>query len=221
MFFFTSQFFSFTGDRVCLEKNPFLPLEYFFLLLEWTGSSIVIKESQKFPEVKIITPSIFRDERGYFLETFHQSRYQKQGVETSFKQDNLSYSRYGVIRGMHFQTFPGQAKLISVIKGKIYDVFVDIRPDSKTFGEWDYVYLSDEQHSQLFLPVGFAHGFCCMSKEALVFYKVSEEYSAQTEKGFRYDDADVDIQWPLLNPIVSLRDLEAPSFKDIFEKSSR
>ncbi|MEI8300644.1 MAG: dTDP-4-dehydrorhamnose 3,5-epimerase [Chlamydiota bacterium] len=162
--------------------------------------------------VKLITPQVFYDERGFFLETFHQTRYLEIGM---FVQDNLSCSKYGTIRGMHFQTRPGQAKLVQVIKGKIFDVFVDIRKDSPTFGRWEGVYLEEGTHQQLFIPVGFAHGFCAMSAETLVLYKVSSEYHSDTEKGFRYDDPAVGIKWPISNPIVSERDLRAPLLKDL------
>lgn len=168
-----------------------------------------------FNGIKLIIPQVFRDERGFFLETFHQSRY--QGIDIfSFPQDNLSYSKYGTIRGMHFQSTPGQAKLITVLKGKIFDAFVDMRLDSETFGKWSFVYLDDEERAQLYLPIGFAHGFCAL-EDALVSYKVSSEYNPQTEKGFRFDDVDIGIKWPVENPIVSDRDLRAPTFKESIE----
>lgn len=166
----------------------------------------------KLQGVKLITPRVFYDERGFFLETFHQTRYFEMGT---FAQDNLSYSKYGTIRGMHFQTKPGQAKLVQVIKGKIFDVFVDIRKNSPTFGKWEGVYLEEGTHQQLFIPIGFAHGFCVMSPDALVLYKVSSEYHGDTEKGFKYNDPAVGIQWPIDKPIVSERDLKAPLFREI------
>lgn len=170
-------------------------------------------EQLAFSGVILITPKIFRDERGFFLETFSKSRYHEIGL-CDFVQDNLSCSKYGTLRGMHFQSSPGQAKLISVSKGRIFDVFVDMRLESETFGKWSYIYLDDKERSQLFLPVGFAHGFCCISEEALVSYKVSSEYNPKTEKGFRFDDKEVGIEWPVQDPIVSDRDLKAPSFKE-------
>ena len=165
--------------------------------------------------LKLILPKIFRDSRGFFLETFQEDLYRKNGIISSFVQDNHSFSTYGVIRGMHFQTKPGQAKLIRVAMGKIYDVVVDIRPTSPTFGRWEGVYLDDEMHSQLFVPIGFAHGFCVMSKEAHVMYKVSSPYFGPTENGFRFDDRAVGIHWPITHPIVSERDLNSPSFSDM------
>ncbi len=166
----------------------------------------------KLQGVKLITPRVFYDERGFFLETFHQTRYFEMGT---FAQDNLSYSKHGTIRGMHFQTKPGQAKLVQVIKGNIFDVVVDIRKNSPTFGKWEGIYLKEGTHQQLFVPIGFAHGFCVMSPEALVLYKVSSEYHGDTEKGFRYNDPAVGIQWPIDKPIVSERDLKAPLFREI------
>jgi len=172
--------------------------------------------------VLLLTPDVFYDERGFFLETFRQSNYAALGIQEEFLQDNLSYSKYGTIRGMHFQSEPGQAKLITVLKGKIFDVFVDIREDSATYGTWSSVYLDDEKKEQLYLPVGFAHGFCCVSEEALVSYKVSHEYNAQTEKGFRFDDPDIGIAWPALEQrFTSKRDLAAPSFAEIMDKIGR
>ena len=119
--------------------------------------------------LKLIKPKVFKDHRGFFLETFQQSTYEKYGMPGNFPQDNHSHSQKGCIRGMHFQTFPGQAKLIRVAVGKIYDVAVDIRQDSPTYGQWEGVILDDREHHQLFIPIGFAHGFCVLSNEAHVF----------------------------------------------------
>ena len=126
----------------------------------------------------LLKPSIFRDERGFFLETFQQSIYESLGIPGFFAQDNHSFSRKGCIRGMHFQSFPGQAKLIRVAVGKIYDVAVDIRPNSPSYGRWEAVMLDAESHHQLFIPVGFAHGFCVLSEEAHVLYKVTYTLSS-------------------------------------------
>lgn len=168
--------------------------------------------------VKLVYPQVFRDKRGFFLEIFNKSQYEEAGIKIDFPQDNLSYSKYGTIRGMHFQTDPGQAKLVKVIKGRIYDVFVDIRKNSKTFGNWRGIYLSEDEHQQLFIPVGFAHGFCCVSDDAYVMYKVSSQYDPYAEKVFRYDDKEVGIKWPVVNPILSDRDLSAPFFSDVFDQ---
>jgi len=116
---------------------------------------------------------------------------------------------------MHFQTTPGEAKLIRVVTGEIFDVAVDIRPDSATFGRWEAVRLDAQEHHQLYIPVGFAHGFCVLSETADVLYKVSSAYDPRTESGFRWDDADVAIQWPIERPVVSPRDADAMSFADL------
>ena len=163
----------------------------------------------------LIKPQIFKDQRGFFLETFQQSAYEKLGIQCSFVQDNHSFSQKGCIRGMHFQSFPGQAKLIRVAIGKIYDVAVDIRSHSPTYGQWEAVVLDDKSHHQLFIPVGFAHGFCVLSPEAHVLYKVSTLYDAKFEKGFRWDDPTVKIEWPIEHPIISERDQQAPFLSEL------
>jgi len=152
----------------------------------------------------------FEDERGFFSEVYRKG-------EGEFVQDNLSFSRKGVIRGMHFQTTPGQAKLVMAVTGKIYDVFVDIRPNSDTFGKWGAVELEGMQ--QLLVPVGFAHGFAVLSESAHVLYKVSSFYHPETEKTFRYDDPDIGISWPVENPILSERDRKAPNFKECMDEN--
>lgn len=163
----------------------------------------------------LIRPKVFQDHRGFFLETFQQSVYEKLGIECPFVQDNHSFSKEGCIRGMHLQSFPGQAKLIRVAVGKIFDVAVDIRPHSPTYGQWEGIVLDDQSHHQLFIPVGFAHGFCVLSSEAHVLYKVSSPYDPKFEKGFRWDDPSVNIQWPVENPIISERDQQAPFFHEL------
>ena len=162
--------------------------------------------------LKLIKPKVFRDHRGFFLETFQHALYEKLGLEGLFLQENHSYSRKDILRGMHYQSIPGQAKLVRVAVGKIYDVAVDMRPDSPTYGEWEAVVLDDQTLHQLFIPVGFAHGFCVLSDEAHVLYKVSALYDASTEKGFRWDDPTIGIDWPIEHPIVSERDQQAPYF---------
>ncbi len=164
---------------------------------------------------KLISPQVFHDGRGFFLESHGETRYREIGIDVPFVQDNHSYSKEGVIRGMHFQSEPGQAKLIRVASGKIYDVIVDIRPDSPTFGKWEGIYLDGEKHQQLFIPVGFAHGFCVMSPEAHVLYKTSSPYNSETEKGFRFDDPEIGIKWPVEAPTVSERDQKSPYFYEL------
>lgn len=167
------------------------------------------------PDLKLITPAVHRDERGFFLETYHQNKYAQAGIECAFVQDNCSFSKQGTIRGMHFQATPGQAKLVSVIQGEIFDVAVDIRMDSPTFGKWVGVYLDSVKRQQLFVPVGFAHGFCVVSKDALVVYKVSHIYQAEEERTFHCHDPDVGIKWPVSDPILSEKDRKAPLLKEL------
>ncbi len=171
-------------------------------------------EKLAIPGVLLIKPRSFPDTRGFFRETFHQDRYEKANVPTTYVQDNLSFSKKNVIRGMHFQ--PGQAKLVSVAMGSIFDVAVDIRPSSPTFGHWIGVILDAETGEQLFIPDGFAHGFCALS-DAVLSYKVSSFYNPDTEKSFRYDDPEAAIEWPITDPIVSSRDLNAPQLKNLYE----
>lgn len=163
--------------------------------------------------LKLITPRVFPDDRGFFKETYQESRYEDLGIDVRFVQDNHSFSQKNVLRGMHFQSSPGQAKLVWASQGKIFDVAVDLRKDSPTYGEWEGVYLDGESHQQLFIPAGFAHGFLVVSENgAHVNYKVSTPYNAATEMTLRYDSFKID--WPVSAPIVSTRDLEAPSFDE-------
>lgn len=168
---------------------------------------------------KVITPKVFADTRGFFLESYQKKRYEEAGIFSTFVQDNHSFSKKGVLRGMHFQErskhFPGQDKLICVISGEIYDVIVDIRVFSPTFKKWEGVVLGGENRKQLFVPVGFAHGFCVLSKEAHVLYKVSAPYQSDTEKGFAYNDPEVGISWPIKAPLLSLRDQTSPPFREL------
>lgn len=161
---------------------------------------------------KVIRPKVFRDERGFFLESFSDSRYAAHGVPALFAQDNHSYSTKHSLRGMHFQSSPGQGKLVRCAIGRIYDVIVDMRPSSPTFKKWTAVVLDDQEHQQLYVPVGFAHGFCVLSDEAHVMYKVTTPYNSATEKGFRWNDPEIGIEWPTQTPILSKRDQESPSF---------
>lgn len=169
----------------------------------------------KLKGLRVISPAVFKDDRGFFFESHQDQRYREMGIDCSFVQDNHSFSKEGTVRGMHFQSEPGQAKLVRVALGKIYDVVVDIRPDSPTFGQWEGIYLDDESHNQIFIPVGFAHGFCVVSPQAHVLYKTSAPYDSKTEKGFRFDDPEVGIKWPVKDPIVSKRDQESPYFYEL------
>lgn len=167
--------------------------------------------------LKLVRPRIFHDERGFFLESYRQPLYVDGGIDCPFIQDNFSFSKKGVLRGLHYQSHPGQAKLISVAHGKIWDVAVDLRPSSPTFGEWEGVYLDDETHCQFFIPVGFAHGYCILSDTARVQYKVSTLFDPKTECSLRWNDPDLNIDWPIQNPILSERDQRSPLFTEIYE----
>ncbi|MEO6602153.1 MAG: dTDP-4-dehydrorhamnose 3,5-epimerase [Polyangiaceae bacterium] len=162
--------------------------------------------------LKLIQPAIFGDERGFFLETYNAPRYAAAGIGVPFAQDNHSRSIKNTLRGLHYQSTPGQAKLVRVSLGRIWDVAVDIRPGSPSFGRWQAVELDDEKREQLFVPVGFAHGFCVLSEFAEVQYKVSTPYDASTECGLSFDDPDLKVAWPIDNPLLSARDRQGESF---------
>jgi dTDP-4-dehydrorhamnose 3,5-epimerase len=167
--------------------------------------------------VLLLEPAVHGDDRGFFVETFRANVWGELGIEVEFVQDNHSRSRRGTLRGMHFQTDPGQAKLVRCARGQILDVVVDLRRDSDTFGRWDGHELDDANQRQLWVPVGFAHGFCVLSEEADVVYKCSSYYDPATEAGIAYDDPDVGIAWPNLELLVSERDRSAPRLADIAE----
>ncbi|MBS0624464.1 MAG: dTDP-4-dehydrorhamnose 3,5-epimerase [Verrucomicrobia bacterium] len=168
----------------------------------------------KLDGLKLIEPRIFGDERGFFLETYRQPLYVDAGIDVAFVQDNMSFSKKGTIRGLHFQT--GQAKLVSVLNGKIWDVAVDIRPDSPTFGQWEAVELDDQKRRQFFVPAGFAHGFCILSETALIQYKVNTIYDPKAEGSIRWNDPFLNIPWPFQEPILSQRDQQSPFFQEVY-----
>lgn len=158
--------------------------------------------------VKLIYPKKFSDGRGFFMETYNINKFSEIGIMDTFVQDNCSRSSFGTIRGLHYQSSPGQAKLIRVIQGRIFDVFVDIRPQSPTFKQWGSVELSARSNKQLYIPCGFAHGFCVIdSWEAEINYKVSSVYDPETEETILWNDPEIGIVWPVDNPILSERDL--------------
>jgi dTDP-4-dehydrorhamnose 3,5-epimerase len=169
--------------------------------------------------LKLLKPRVLRDQRGFFVETYHQARYAAAGIDCVFVQDNHSRSTRGTLRGLHYQSHPGQAKLIRVTNGSIFDVAVDIRPDSPTFGRWHGTYVNADEHAQLFVPIGFAHGFCVVSDVADVVYKVSAEYASKTECSLRWNDPDIGIEWPIGDPLLSLRDQQAESFADLAKRA--
>ena len=160
--------------------------------------------------VLIIEPRVFKDNRGFFLETYNQNKYQKSGIKRLFVQDNLSYSVRGTLRGLHFQIKHPQAKLVQVINGEIFDVAVDIRKGSSTFGKWTGIVLSDQNKRQLFIPEGFAHGFCVLSETAHFSYKCSDFYAPDDEGGIIWSDPDIGIEWPVKDPIISEKDKNYP-----------
>ncbi|MFQ5485894.1 MAG: dTDP-4-dehydrorhamnose 3,5-epimerase [Desulfobacterales bacterium] len=170
-------------------------------------------------DILIVEPKVFQDSRGYFMETYHQERYRESGITPGFVQDNLSYSVRGTLRGLHYQIKHAQAKLVQVISGEIYDVAVDIRPESDTFGKWTCVYLSDVNKRQLFIPEGFAHGFCVVSETALFSYKCSDFYSPKDERGVLWSDPDIGIDWPVKNPIISKKDSRYPRLVNILPEN--
>jgi dTDP-4-dehydrorhamnose 3,5-epimerase len=165
--------------------------------------------------ILIIEPQTFEDRRGFFMETYNQSRYVKAGVNEIFVQDNLSYSLKGTVRGLHFQIENPQAKLVYVITGEIFDVAVDIRPGSATFGQWAGIHLSDKNRRQLYIPEGFAHGFCVLSDTARFSYKCSNFYAPEDEGGIIWSDPDIGIRWPVENPIISEKDKQYPKLSDL------
>ena len=166
----------------------------------------------RLPGLVLISPQVLGDERGFFLETFREDTWAAAGVEVAFKQDNHSRSRRGTVRGIHFQTHPGQGKLVRCARGRVWDVVVDLRRGSPTFGEWEAFELDDAAGHQLWIPVGFGHGFCVLSDVADFVYKCTNYYDPATEAGIRFDDPEVGIEWPLPADelLFSQRDRDAP-----------
>ena len=168
--------------------------------------------------VVLVEPDVFGDERGFLLETFSVPRWRELGIDLEFVQDNHSRSRAGILRGLHFQTSPGQAKLVRCARGRIWDVAVDLRRDSATYRRWEGHELDDERHRQLFVPVGFAHGFCVLSEVADVAYKLSSLYDPATEAGIAWNDPDVAVEWPIADPEISERDRAAPRLAEVADE---
>lgn len=168
----------------------------------------------KLSGVLIIEPFVYGDARGFFMETFSESRYAGAGISERFVQDNHSRSKRGVLRGLHYQTKNPQGKLVSVVRGSVFDVAVDVRLGSPTFGQWIGVELSDENHRQLYIPPGFAHGFCVTSESADFVYKCTNYYSPEHERGIRWDDPDIGIDWPAMDVLLSEKDVRHPFLKD-------
>ncbi len=166
------------------------------------------------PGVLLLEPQRFGDDRGFFMETFHARRYAEAGISGTFVQDNFSRSAKGTVRGLHFQEPNAQGKLVQVLAGAVYDVAVDVRRGSPTFGRWVGVELSAENRRQLWVPPGFAHGFCVLSESADFFYKCTDFYSPSTERSIAWNDPELAIPWPVSAPLLSPKDAAAPRLKD-------
>jgi dTDP-4-dehydrorhamnose 3,5-epimerase len=173
------------------------------------------------PGVKLVHPVVHRDARGFFLETYHHQRYAALGIPDTFVQDNHSRSVEGTVRGLHMQCTALQAKLVRVVEGAIFDVAVDVRVGSPSFGRWVGVTLSADNAHQLYVPEGFAHGFAVLSAVAEVEYKCSAYYEAADEIAIRFDDPAFGVGWPVANPVLSRRDAEAPHLGEILERLPR
>jgi dTDP-4-dehydrorhamnose 3,5-epimerase len=165
--------------------------------------------------LKVIQPDVFKDERGFFLETFQTTRYKNYGISEEFVQDNQSFSSRGVLRGLHFQLKQPQAQIVTVLSGRIFDVCVDIRKDSRTFGKWFGIELSDQGPRQIYMAPGFAHGYCVLSDHANLHYKVSSEYDSSDQSGIIWNDPDIDISWPEFEHLISPKDLGFKKFRDV------
>lgn len=176
---------------------------------------MIITET-KIPGLQVIEPDVFSDSRGFFMETWNSFRYHEMGIDAEFIQDNLSFSAKDSLRGLHFQNPGGQGKLVYVLQGEIFDVAVDIRTDSPTFGQWLGMHLTADNKKQLFIPSGFAHGFYVTSDTALLAYKCTEKYMPHNEMSIAWNDPDIGIDWPIVKePILSEKDTTARLLQDI------
>jgi dTDP-4-dehydrorhamnose 3,5-epimerase len=170
------------------------------------------------PGVVVVEPRVFRDDRGYFLETFSAPKSAEAGLPTEFAQDNLSSSKPGVLRGLHYQFPTGQGKLVGVAQGEVFDVAVDIRVGSPTFGKWVGRRLSAESGRQLYIPPGFAHGFCVLGDEPAIFtYKCTAAYDPNGQCSILWDDPEIGVDWPVASPLLSPKDADAPRLRDVPE----
>ena len=177
-------------------------------------------EQTKIPEVILIKPTVIEDHRGFFMESYHIEKFKLGGIDCTFVQDNYAKSVQNTLRGLHFQVKYPQAKLLRCLKGKVFDVAVDIRQGSPFFGKWVGEELSEDNKYQLFIPQGFAHGYYVMSETAEIAYKCSEIYHPQDEQGILWDDPDIAIEWPVKNPILSKKDKHWPLLKDLHESAN-
>jgi len=171
----------------------------------------------KLPGVLIIKPQFHGDDRGFFMETYQSKRYFDAGLDVDFVQDNHSRSQRNVLRGLHFQKRRPQGKLVRCIVGQVYDVAADINPKSPTFGSYFGIELSAENHLQLWVPAGYAHGFCVLSEVAEIEYKCTDYYDPEDESGVIWDDEDLNIDWPITNPILSEKDAKLPRLSDLIK----
>ena len=172
-------------------------------------------ERLEIPDVILVTAKHFVDDRGFFLESYKQSEFADNGIPWTFVQDNRSHSAQRVLRGLHYQMQPkAQGKLVMALVGEIYDVAVDIRTGSPTYGRWLGATLSAERFNMLYIPAGFAHGFCDLSERAEVLYKTTDEYAADLDRGIRWDDPEIGIDWPIAEPILSAKDAQLPLLRD-------
>ena len=169
--------------------------------------------------LRIIEPRVFTDQRGFFYESYNENKFIENGIDVRFVQDNHSKSSINTIRGLHYQINPGQGKLVRVVAGEIFDVAVDIRQGSPTFGKWFGCHISAENTRQLYIPVGFAHGFCVTSDVAEVLYKCTEFYSPQNERGIAWNDPAIGIDWPTTEPVLSERDQNHPVLSQLDQAS--
>ena len=165
----------------------------------------------------IVEPRVFGDDRGFFLETFNAARFAERGLPTTFVQDNHSRSAYGVLRGLHYQRLAPQGKLVSVVRGEVFDVAVDIRRDSPTFGRWAGAHLREQDHRAIWIPPGFAHGFCVLSESADFVYKCTTLYDAAEDRGIRWDDPALGIEWPIGDPVLSSKDRALPTLAEAMD----
>lgn len=168
--------------------------------------------------LKVIELDLFKDNRGFFIERFAVNKFKEHGIQANFMQDNHSRSYKNVLRGLHFQIAPAQGKLVGVLRGKIWDIAVDIRPNSPTFKKHFALELSDANAKLLWIPPGFAHGFCVIGDtDADVFYKVDQFYNGKGDRAIRWNDPELNIQWPVREPILSAKDMAAPFLKEAYE----
>ena len=173
----------------------------------------------KLPGVLVIEPKVFDDSRGFFKEIYQTERYQEAGIDFMFVQDNYSHSRIGVLRGLHFQIAKPQGKLVTCPKGAVFDVAVNIDPASITYGQYVGVELNENNHKQLWVPPGYAHGFCTLTETAVLLYKSTNYYDSSDEGGVIWNDPDLAIEWPIANPVLSTKDTLLPTLAELNAKS--